>query len=478
MGDSSPAQKQQTTLKDDELKILEDQFDQLVFEDQNGKKVVRGGTLHQMVMYITHHQIKDDDFTLALLMTHHSFTTSAELMDLLLKRYEITPPYGLNQRLFEVYLEKKVVPIRLRVCHCLMMWIQNHFEEDFMDNEPLFIRVREFVERKVMYDFENMAPGMLATLEVKLREESKPKYVLKPQYDKQIKNANATKFGMVVEQVFNLNLLQTDPRAFLDIDALEIAKQLTCVEFELFAQVQVYECLDQIWGSRRKKEAMAYREVKKLINHTNQIGLWVASTILATENPKQRLNVIKYFIHLANHCKELNNLTGLTTVLAGLFMGPVERLKKTWQALAEKHPKSMEKLGPLVSAKFQYAQYRKYVKDMSPPAIPFLGVYLTDLTFIEDGNSDFLPDSHLINFDKRNKVYSLITDKVVRFQQVPYDLTPIGQIIDFIKKLSSPSGAVGWEESSPIMTYEELEQLSLQVEPLELESDEDEDDAE
>lgn len=125
----------------------------------------------------------------------------------------------------------------------------------------------------------------------------------------------------------------------------------------------------------------------------------------------------------------------------------------------------MSELSPLISAKFQYANYRRYCKEMVPPAIPFLGVYLTDLTFIEDGNQDFLPDSHLINFDKRFKVFSLISNNVQRFQQVPFALTPVALIQDYIRKLSDA-------KSCEMLTYDELGDVSLEREPLVLDSDE------
>jgi son of sevenless-like protein len=46
-----------------------------------------------------------------------------------------------------------------------------------------------------------------------------------------------------------------------------------------------------------------------------------------------------------------------------------------------------------------HKRYREILRDAEPPAIPFLGVYLTDLTFVGDGNPDVVDGKH--NFMKR-----------------------------------------------------------------------------
>ncbi|KAJ3300426.1 hypothetical protein HK104_000484 [Borealophlyctis nickersoniae] len=275
------------------------------------------------------------------------------------------------------------------------------------------------------------------------------------------------------------------------MDPLEMARQLTLLDFDHFRQVKPYECTDQIWGDKRSKEAAAsgggrkmqsteLTGIAQMIRHTNCLTMWIATSIVRGETLKERTAALKFFAQFALHCRELNNFNGITAINAGLSMAPVHRLHKTWEAFAEKYPKiheAYEEVAALVSPKGQYANYRKVLKDLVPPAIPFLGVYLTDLTFIELGNPDFLPDSHFINFEKRRKVHVVIR-AIQSFQRTPYNLTPLEGAQEYFRSLESAAGkgmSMGWTEQ-PLLTEDELYDLSLVVEPREESDDEEEGD--
>jgi hypothetical protein len=68
---------------------------------------------------------------------------------------------------------------------------------------------------------------------------------------------------------------------------------------------------------------------------------------------------------------------------------------------------------------------RDVLSQSAPPCIPYLGVHLSDLTFIEDGNPDAIRG--LINFTKRRFLFRVISE-ISRYQQNAYNLHPVPQV--------------------------------------------------
>lgn len=87
-----------------------------------------------------------------------------------------------------------------------------------------------------------------------------------------------------------------------------------------------------------------------------------------------------------------------------------------------------------------------------------LGVYLTDLTFIEDGIPSLTP-SELINFNKRAKTAEVIRD-IQQYQNVPYLLQPVPELQDYILSNLQAAGDV-----------HDMYDRSLEIEPREREDE-------
>jgi son of sevenless-like protein len=113
----------------------------------------------------------------------------------------------------------------------------------------------------------------------------------------------------------------------------------------------------------------------------------------------------------------------------------------------------------LMASTRNFAEYRDSLHKSNPPCIPFLGVYLTDLTFIEDGIPSNLKKNNLINYNKRAKTAEVIRD-IQQYQNVPYSLQPIQELQEYIINNMRSAGDV-----------HEMYDQSLSVEPREREDE-------
>lgn len=94
---------------------------------------------------------------------------------------------------------------------------------------------------------------------------------------------------------------------------------------------------------------------------------------------------------------------------------------------------TLAQIRKLMGHEKNFIEYREIIHSINPPCIPFLGIYLQDLTFIEDGNSNYLKKTQdLINFAKRMKTAEVIRE-IQQYQSVSYSLQPVRELQLFIK---------------------------------------------
>ncbi|KAK3076548.1 hypothetical protein LTS18_012712 [Coniosporium uncinatum] len=121
-------------------------------------------------------------------------------------------------------------------------------------------------------------------------------------------------------------------------------------------------------------------------------------------------------------------------IICSLNSSMVLRLKKTWDALPQKTKTKFENLKAIVDVGRNYAILRQRLQNHIAPCIPFVGIYLTDLTFVDVGNQTTrqLPSDGgmagmaVINFDKHMKTAKII-GQLQRFQ-VPYRLAAVPEM--------------------------------------------------
>ncbi|KAL9636180.1 MAG: hypothetical protein Q9164_002985 [Protoblastenia rupestris] len=155
----------------------------------------------------------------------------------------------------------------------------------------------------------------------------------------------------------------------------------------------------------------------------------------------------------------MNNFSTLTSIISALGTAPIHRLQRTWSQVNARTQNVLESMRKLMSSSKNFAEYRETLHLANPPCIPFFGIYLTDLTFIEDGIPGIIKRTSLINFAKRAKTAEVIRD-IQQYQNVPYPLRSVGDLQDYILKNMQAAGDV-----------HEMYERSLQVEPREREDE-------
>jgi len=161
-----------------------------------------------------------------------------------------------------------------------------------------------------------------------------------------------------------------------------IAAQLTLIDLPLFKAIRMEEFANCNW-TKKEKVRLAPNIVAftRKFNHTT---FWVVSEILNEENPRIRAEILTQFIKIAKKLSDLNNLHSLKAVVTGLQSVPIYRLAQTWKSVPRKERTTFEKLGVFLSDENNRKTLRDHMNAAKLPCIPHLGMYLTDLSFLQN----------------------------------------------------------------------------------------------
>jgi len=123
---------------------------------------------------------------------------------------------------------------------------------------------------------------------------------------------------------------------------------------------------------------------------------------------------------IATELRELHNYNSLFSIISGINMAPIVRLKITRGLVPQEKWDQFKIVDEVMSPMKSWKQYRSELAEASPPCMPYLGIYLTDFTFVEEGNPDMVDDKRLINFNKR-KFINNVVQQISTHQLQGYD---------------------------------------------------------
>ncbi|KAF4617443.1 hypothetical protein D9613_005997 [Agrocybe pediades] len=372
---------------------------------------VRGGTVPALVERLTAHEHLDTSFIKAFLMTFKSFTTLDELFDLLVARFRIQPPENLTPAELEEWGKLKQHVIQVRVMNTLKAMV---VEEGVLEKEDMHIleRMKEFISTEDVSKFA-AAKHLMIQIDRVQNQGGEAKTLV------------STTVGVPPPPILPKSGKKLK---LLDIDPLELARQLTLIESELYQKIKPMECLQR---SREQKSDSA-DNITTVIQTSNRIADWVAHLILSKEDSRRRAAVVKHLIAVADRCRTLNNFSTMIAITSGLNTPPIRRLKRTWEQVSQRFMAQFGACEMTIDSNKNFTKYRSLMASVTPPCVPFIGVFLSTLQFIQDGNNDNLPGG-LVNFRKRQKASEVIND-IKRWQALPFNFTPLPNVQAFIKE--------------------------------------------
>ncbi|XP_050684111.1 ras-specific guanine nucleotide-releasing factor RalGPS1 isoform X2 [Leptidea sinapis] len=236
----------------------------------------------------------------------------------------------------------------------------------------------------------------------------------------------------------------------LRVNPEDIATQLSLLDSECFKAIRPQELTTCGWMKANK--AIVAPNVVAFTKRFNRVSFWTVQEILNGQTAKARAETLAHFIKVAKKLYDLNNLHSLYAVISALHSASIYRLTKTWILLSKKDKQQFDKLAELFGEKDNWTALREYMRLVSLPCIPHLGIFLTDLVYIDMAHPARVGSTH------RDSKIAVVLRAIERYQSSQYDIVPLPHVANYLN-------SVRYIEELQKFLEDDQYKLSLKLEP-------------
>ena len=226
-----------------------------------------------------------------------------------------------------------------------------------------------------------------------------------------------------------------------------IAQYLTCESYQILSDIPETELYNKNFA--RKDKDIRAPHIKKIFDRYEKLTYFIIEDICSYDNISERVDSIEKWIRIAGVCQELKNYNDLI-MLNTLFCHYLlqKNLKKTWAKLSKKSINYLDRINKFCSGAQCYKIIRNEIFKCKGPYVPYIGILLKQLTYIEE--KKYIIDNNNINIDKLVELNKTI-GKFFEFKKYKYNF-------DKSKNLEVLSHANPKSE-------DEIENIIKQIEP-------------
>lgn len=391
----------------------------LKFEEFGNNIRIDAGTISELVDHAITHGTSDEEFRKSFFVIYKCFTTPVDLLE------------EINKKLVANWTNPDFVA---RAVKTLEFWVTNH-SRDFRADKVLHDNTAHiFKEITAKPGMELLGKQMQSLLAKKAQ-------------------GPVTKRQRGISRMLSQGFFTEDNGQLLSVTkSTKVAQQLTLIEYDIYYAIKKEEMFHAAWNHKHKEQQSP--NVIVFINRFEQVSKWMRGIILKAEKISFRTKLLHKCLKVAAKCFEMHNYATVMQVIAALESAPVSRLQHTWAKIPEKLITKYKQICQQMLPAANYKNYRALLSATEPPCVPYIGTFLTDLTFIDEGNPDFISEgsTRLINFKKFQMIAELI-QRLQKFQRVGYTFTLDN---DFKKYLL---------QSQVLMDDNQAYKLSLALEP-------------
>jgi len=386
---------------------------QIVFEkDQNNNPQIISAEIDTLIEIMTHPSGFDKEVANDFIMSFEMAITAAELLKKIKTRMENNAKNGAIQRSCISFLR---------------LWV-SHRPQLFHDETALMTDLMDFIKAiaeknqtdTAIMGFNIFLQSLFDGVHAKHTQDVQTRL-------EQEDLVSAPKPEVLVKR----------PQDILDVHPIELARQMTLIDFKLFKAIKLSEYV--------LKDPSKSQNIRNFSERFNSMNRWISTLICVPETPELRALIIEYFVHVAMSAFVLNNYCAVLQIVTAVHSASVERMLYTYDEVDKTILKYLDLLSTAVSFEHSYRNMRNLLAVSDGACVPYLGMYIQDLLFIEEANRDTTLEG-MVNFQK-HRMSSTSLVELNNFSTNRFSLYPISEVQEILLNLIVLDEDAIYEES-------------------------------